>query len=193
MRRFNFMVILFGLLLFAGTALGQEREKSPKGKAATQIGNDWIEVTYSRPILRGRRAVFGENQDDQSVYAGAPVWRFGANTSTRLHTEVALDMGGTTVPAGEYSLFVEIGSDGWTLIVSSHAAQKKYKEGDGIWGSYGYDSAKDVARVPMQVSRLDGSVDQMTIGFMNVTEKGGTLAMWWDDTMAAAPFTVAGM
>lgn len=193
MRPLNVIVLLFGFLLFAGTALGQEREKSPKGKAATQIGNDWVEVTYSRPILRGRRAIFGENQDDQSVYAGAPVWRFGANVSTRLHTELPLEMGGTTVPAGEYSLFAQIESDGWTLIVSSHKAQKKYKEGDGLWGSYGYDSANDVARIPMNVSKLDGSVDQFTIGFMNVTDEGGTLAMWWDDTMAAAPFTVAGM
>ena len=189
MQHLKFFIFMFGFLLLAGTAFGQNKEKSPRGHAATQIGSDWIEVDYGRPILRGRRAIFGENQDDQSVYAGAPVWRFGANTSTRLRSDTDLMIGGTHVPAGEYSLFVDIGADGWTLIVSSHAAQKVYKEGEGLWGSYGYDSAKDVARVPMQVSKLDGSVDQFTIGFMNVTEKGGMLAMWWDDTMAAAPFT----
>ncbi len=191
MLKFNIFVFLAAFLLFAGTADAQNREKSPQGKSQTQIGTDWIEVSYSRPILRGRRAVFGENQNDPSVYAGAPVWRFGANTSTRLMTETALTFGDTTVPAGEYSLFAEIGESGWTLIVSDHKAQKVYKEGEGIWGSYGYDSSKDVVRVPFDISKNEHSEDQFTIGFLDVTEAGGILAFWWGDTMGMAAFGVA--
>ena len=37
-----------------------------------------------------------------------PVWRAGANVSTRLKTEVPLTFGGKTVPPGEYSLFIDL-------------------------------------------------------------------------------------
>ncbi|NND71803.1 MAG: DUF2911 domain-containing protein [Rhodothermales bacterium] len=191
MFRLNLFIIAAAMLMLVGSADAQDREKSPRGKAATQIGNAWIEVDYSRPILRGRRAIFGENQADTGVYAGAPVWRFGANTSTRLMTEIPLMFGDSLVEPGEYSLFAEIAEGDWTLIVSSHKAQKRYQEGDGLWGSYGYDSAKDVARVPLNIVKMDSSVDQFTIGFMNVTDAGGSLAFWWDNTMGSAAFQVA--
>ena len=48
---------------------------------------------------------------------GAPVWRAGANQTTRLKTEVPLEIGGKKLAPGEYSLFVDLKEGGWTLIV----------------------------------------------------------------------------
>ena len=189
MLRLNLFLFIAAALLLVDTSEAQNRAKSPAGKAATQIGEAWVEVEYSRPILRGRRAIFGENQADQGVYAGAEVWRFGANKSTRLKTEVALKFGDTVVEPGEYSLFAEIKEGDWTLIISSHAAQARYQQGEGLWGSYGYDSGKDVARATLNISKIASSVDQFTIGFMDVTDEGGKIAFWWDDTMGVASFT----
>ena len=43
-------------------------------------GGKWIEVTYSRPMLRGRTDIFGKGADyGKTVNGGAPVWRAGAN------------------------------------------------------------------------------------------------------------------
>src|SRR5437764_12727612 len=89
-------------------------------------GGKWIEITYGRPLARGRD-VFGsgENYGKAALDVGAPgfppppVWRAGANVSTRLKTEAALAFGGKTVPAGEYSLFIDLKPSQWTLIVSS--------------------------------------------------------------------------
>src|SRR5262244_768327 len=95
------------------------RSASPPGTAATQVGGKWsaadanseprysggkwIEITYSRPILRGRADIFGNGADyGKKVLAGAPVWRAGANQTTRLKTEVPLMMGGKKMDAGEY-------------------------------------------------------------------------------------------
>jgi hypothetical protein len=39
---------------------------------------------------------------------GAPVWRVGANQTTRLKTEVPLIFEGKTLPVGEYSVFVDL-------------------------------------------------------------------------------------
>jgi hypothetical protein len=182
-------------LLIASTLAAQtERPKSPRGQAATQIGEHWISVDYGRPILRGRTGIFGEGDDyGKKVNAGGPVWRAGANQSTRLSTDVALKFGDQTLPAGEYSVFIELKSaTEWHLILSNWGAQQQYNRDDkeNLWGAYGYTADKDVVRVPMQVQKIDISVDQLTFGFVNGTAQGGALALWWDDTMAWAPFSL---
>lgn len=185
------------------------RPLSPRGQAATQIlgeystgqqpsyeGGKWIEVDYGRPILRQRKNFFGEGENyGKQANAGAPVWRAGANQSTRLKTEVDLKFGDKTVPAGEYSLFIELKSPTeWTLIVSNWGAQQQYSRDDkeNLWGAYGYTADKDVARIPMQVQQIQNSIDQLTIGFADVTKNSGTLFLVWDTNFALAPFT-AGM
>ena len=191
MRAVNFVVFLVVLLAVADVA--QAQPASPRGDAATQIGETWITVNYGRPILRGRTNIFGEGESyGQTVYSDAPVWRAGANKSTRLKTTADLQFGDHTLPAGEYSVFVELKADGWTLIFSNHTAKDNFRdEGDGLWGAYNYTDDKDVFRVPMMVEQIDSSLDQFTILFIDVTDSGGTLAMFWEDTMASAPFTLA--
>jgi hypothetical protein len=186
----------------------QQRPLSPAGSAATQVGGSWvktergqryqdgkwIEITYGRPIKRGRD-LFGSGADyGKTLNAGAPVWRAGANVSTRLETEVPLQIGGKTVPAGEYSLFVDLTNDKeWTLIVSSWPAQEKYDPNnkEALWGAFSYTPDKDVARAAMKVNKLPYSVDQFTIAFTDMTATGGTIAMMWDTTIATVPFTIA--
>jgi hypothetical protein len=186
-----------------------QRPASPRGAAQTQVGGKWmesergpryeggkwIEVDYGRPIKRGRASLFGAGADyGKALNAGAPVWRVGANQSTRFKTEVPLMLGDKTVPAGEYSMFVELKSPTeWTLILSSHAAQEKFdrNEKTALWGSYNYTPDKDVARAPMQVEQIRFSVDQLSIGFTDVTADSGMIRIWWDTTMASVAFKVA--
>src|SRR5688500_18569445 len=114
------------LALAAGAVIAaaqQDRPKSPRGTAETQIGANWIEISYGRPIKRGRSDIFGTGADyGKKLEAGAPVWRAGADVSTRLKTSIPLQIGGKPVPAGEYSLFIDLDANNWTLIVSSWAA-----------------------------------------------------------------------
>jgi Protein of unknown function (DUF2911) len=205
LRRHGLITAL--MLLAAGFALAQtpapgaaptpaapRRAASPPGTAATQVGSKWIEITYSRPILRGRTDIFGTGADyGKKVDASAPVWRAGANQTTRLKTEVPLEIGGKKLEPGEYSLFVDLKESGWTLIVSTQPYQEKYdpNEKAKTWGAYNYDPKFDVARVPMKMVTPQVSADQFTIGFVNMTDKGGAIAMAWEKTGAVAPFTVA--
>ena len=201
-------------LLLAGvmSASAQDNKKplSPAGTAATMVGGTWsapdkdgersysggkwIEVTYSRPMLRGRADIFGKGADyGKAVNGGAPVWRVGANQTTKLTTEVPLMIGGKKVEAGSYDLFVELKEGAWTLVVSTQPTQEKYdrNEKTKIWGSYGYDPKFDVVRVPMTMMTPAVSVDQFTIGFVDMTDAGGKLSMAWEKTGAVVPFTVA--
>ena len=153
-------------------ASAQERKPpSPAGTAATQVGGKWttpnkegersleggkwIEISYSRPILRGRTNIFGKGADyGKLVNGGAPVWRAGANNTTRIKTEVPLVLGGKTLPAGEYSLFVDLKESGWTLIVSKQAYQQNYDANEKLatYGAYNYDPKFDVLRAPMKMA-----------------------------------------
>ena len=184
---------------------------SPRGTAATQVGGKWvvekegtapryregkwIVVDYGRPILRGRTDIFGAGADyGKTVNAGAPVWRAGANQTTRFKTEVPLVFAGKTLPAGEYSLFVDLKPGAWTLIFSKQPFQQKYDPANKAqtWGATNYDQAQDVLRVPMTVTTIPSSLDQFTIGFLDMTQQGGKLGMWWEKTQATAEFTVGG-
>lgn len=186
------------------------RPASPPGTAATQVAGKWvtadkpgampryqdgkwIEVTYSRPILRGRKDIFGTAADYGKAVSGSdPVWRAGANQSTRLKTEVPLVFGGKTLPVGEYSVFVDLKPGAWTLIFSKQPFQLKHDAAnkDATWGATNYDQAQDVLRVPMTVASIPISVEQFTFGFIDMTQQSGTLAIWWDRTQATADFTV---
>lgn len=183
-----------------------QKPSSPRGTTATEVGGKyadtpdgpvykggkWIEVSYGRPIKRGRQALFGSGADyGKTVNAGAPVWRAGANQTTRLKTEVPLVFDGKTLPAGEYSVFVDLKEKGWALIFSNWAAQAKYDPNNknALWGAYEYTPDKDVLRAPMKLGVLPFSMDQFTIAFIDMTPTGGTLAMMWDTTVATAPFT----
>jgi hypothetical protein len=198
-------------------AQGGGRPMSPEGIAQAQVlgnwvkgerpaftlgresyqGGKWIDITYGRPLQRGRDLFgSGESYGKAALDVGAPgfppppVWRAGANASTRLKTEVPLAFGDKSVPAGEYSLFIDLKPAQWTLIVSNWAAQAKFDPQDktALWGAYGYTPDKDVARIPMKVDVLPFAVEQLTWSFLDMTNDGGRMAVMWGKTMASAPF-----
>lgn len=201
MRLSRFPLIAAVLLVAASAALAQ-RPASPRGEAAIQVGGEyeerryvggkWITVDYGRPILRGRTGIFGEGSDyGKGANAGAPVWRAGANQSTRFMTEVDLKFGDKTLPAGEYSMFIDLKEGDWTLIMSTHAAKNGFREpGEGLWGAYNYTPDKDVLRVSMDVDSTSVSYEQLTISFVNVTAEGGSLALMWENTVGMASFSL---
>ena len=181
---------------FAPAVAQDGRPASPEGAAATQIGDAWIDITYSRPILRGRNGYFGAGESyGEAVNAGGPVWRAGANVTTRINTEADLMIGETTVPAGEYSLFVELKEGAWTAIISKQGYMEAFdsdKMAEGLtWGAYGYNAEHDVARAPMTVETTEYSIDQMTILFSDVSAGGGAIVVMWDNQTGVLPFGVA--
>ena len=167
------------------------------GRESYQNGK-WIEITYGRPLARGRDlfgsgANYGKAANDVGApgLPAPPVWRAGANVTTRLKTEVPLMFGTRTVPAGEYSLFIDLKLPEWTLIISSWAAQPKFDPNDktALWGSYGYTPDKDIARVPMKLDQLPYDLDQLTWAFLDMKNTGGRIALMWGTTLASTPFT----
>ena len=161
-------------------------------------GGKWIEITYGRPLKRerdlfGSGADYGKAVNDVGTpdLPAPPVWRAGANVTTRINTEVPLEIGGAMIPAGEYSLFIDLkGPQNWTLIVSAWPVQRKFdpKDKTALWGAYFYTDEKDVARAGMKVETLSYSVEELTWAFLDMTNDSGRIALMWDKTLASVPF-----
>lgn len=204
MKRSQATFLGLGLASLAATPWAEKpKPLSPRGTASTQVGGTWtagtgggarqysggkwIEVDYGRPILRGRRNIFGSGADyGRGVNAGAPAWRAGANATTKLSTEVPIVVAGKTLQPGAYDLLVDLKESGWTLILSTPKTQERYdpEERAAMWGAHGYDPKFDVVRAPMTMSEAELSVDQFTISFLDMTDSGGKLVMAWDATIA---------
>jgi len=193
--------LMMGALVFAQG----NRPASPTGTAATQVGGKyvpgsegpvyqggkWIELTFGRPIKRGRD-VFGGSGANYGKVANPdqPVWRAGANATTELKTDVPMIINGKTVAPGAYTVFIDLKPNNWTFIVSNWPAQTRYdpKNKEALWGAYEYTPDKDVVRAPMTLATLPFSVDQLTWGFTDMTDTGGKLTIMWDKVVASVPF-----
>lgn len=164
----------------------------PKAAEPTYVGGKWIEITYGRPILRGRD-VFGSGANYGKVAnPDAPVWRAGANFTTQLKTEVPIVINGKSVAPGTYTVFVDLKEKGWTFILSNWKAQTRYDPNNKaeIFGAFGYTPDKDVVRAPMKMETLPHSHAEMSWQFLDMTDAGGVLAVMWDKTLASVTFRI---
>jgi hypothetical protein len=176
----------------AAIQVGGKWDKTPDGGQTYRDGK-WIVVDYGRPLLRGRKEIFGTAADYGTfVNAGAPVWRAGANNTTRLTTQVPLQIGGKTIAPGVYNVFVDLKPGNWTLVLSTQPVQEQFDPNDKVRlsGATNYDVKFDVLRAPMSVRTADASIEQFTIGFTNVSDTRATLSMAWDKTLATVDLAV---
>ncbi len=209
-RALAIVTLAMALTISTLAAAPQDRPLSPAGTASTLVGGQWgkdaagnatytdgkwIEVIYSRPMLRQRTNIFGSGADyGVAVRAGTPLWRAGANNTTVLKTEVPLVLGGRTVAPGEYGVLIELKSaKEWTLVLTSQPRQQQFDPNNktDLTGAVNYDPKFDVVRVPMQVnSSAPQKVDQLTYAFVDVTKTGGKLTLAWENTVATVEFKV---
>ncbi len=174
-KRFIFVIALFTLAL---TAFAQQPDKSkrpsPPGTAEVTLKQKRITVDYSRPSLKGRKAVGGQ------LVPYGQVWRTGANEATALTTEADLNVGGVNVPAGKYTLYTLPSEGTWKLIMSKQTGQ---------WGTI-YNEDQDLARVDMQKTALEQPVEQFTISFEKTGDDSANLVLQWENTQVSVPVKV---
>ena len=189
------------IALEAQTIPNVQLPPSPQGKSAVQLGGrwektagapryvdgKWVVVDYGRPLLRGRTEIFGTRAEYGKVVSdGEPVWRMGANDSTQFTTQVPLSIGGKTLQPGVYNAFAELKPGAWTLVLSTQPRQPRFDPNEKVllYGSYNYDPKFDVLRAPMSVRTSDTRVEQLTIGFVNVTATSAVMQVMWETTVA---------
>jgi len=160
--------ILFASLIIAESCRRGPRP-SPTASASCDLGGGKIiTTTYSSPRMKGRK-IYGD------LVPLGKVWRAGANEATTFVTSSELVVGGTTVPAGKYTIFTIPNADRWTFIINRKT---------GEWGiPYKYEST-ELARVGMTVSELPSAVEDFTIAY-DKSLRGCTLRIDWEITRAS--------
>jgi hypothetical protein len=128
-----------------------------------------MRVIYSRPQLDGRK-IFG------GLQKYGEVWRMGANEATEIDFYKEVKINNTKIKKGRYTLYAIPYPDKWTLIVN--------KDTD-TWGSFRYDSTKDVVRMKLPVMKNEITED-MTIVF-GKTSTGADMNVYWDDAKVTLP------
>jgi len=172
-----------GLLLAATAVIAQQKAppKSPPATATVTVNGKSITITYSSPRVNGREGKIYTKDGLISHDPHYPVWRGGANAATTLKTDADLTIGDLSVPAGTYTLFVDISDPAnWVLIVN-----KK----NGEWG-LAYDSTQDLGKTKMTMSAPPSLVEDLTY---TITDNGGgkgTLTLAWENVSASVPIQV---
>jgi hypothetical protein len=169
------VLICAALAMTAGVSFAQ---KSPPADTSVTLAGKTITIKYSAPSVRGRQ-IFGDGGliSHDPHY---PVWRAGANSATALHTEADLDIQGLKVPAGDYTLFVNVADPNhWEFIVS-----KDTKE----WG-LAYKDNMDVGRVKMDMSKPPALVETYKMTLSSAGENSGKLQLEWENHVASVSLT----
>ncbi|MBT8244104.1 MAG: DUF2911 domain-containing protein [Winogradskyella sp.] len=151
----------------------RDLDKSPMDATSIGRGNKQLaKVYYSRPQLKGRTV-----GTDLAPYG--KVWRTGANEATELILHVDMNLNGTKLKAGAYSLFTIPGEKEWKIIVSSDLNN---------WGASGYKKENIVASIKVPVTMSDKSLEAFSMAFVP-SDDGVHLHMGWDKVRVAVPFT----
>ena len=164
---------LLGALPLMAQKVNSSGGNSPHETTGAVVDGNRVTITYGRPFMKGRE-IWGK------LVPYDKVWRTGSDEATLLITQKPIAIGGTTIPAGAYTLFTLPAADGSAkLIINKQIGQ---------WGvgPGSYDEKQDVARVDLKKETLETPVEQFT---MAVT-RGGDLKMSWDKTQYSVSFTV---
>ncbi|HEX7903336.1 MAG TPA: DUF2911 domain-containing protein [Chitinophagaceae bacterium] len=127
-------------------------------------------VIYSRPKKEGR-TIFG------GLVEYGKLWRMGANEATEIEFFKHVKINGKKISKGRYTLYGIVNENMWTLIVN--------KETD-TWGSFKYDSKKDVIRIDVPVQKLTEPQESLVMFFEKSTT-GINLVIAWDMVKVALP------
>ena len=156
--------------------------QSPPMDTSVTIEGKQIWIAYHAPSVRGRKIFGGADtlQPDNTV------WRAGADQATFLHTDAALDLNGVAVPAGEYTLFIDLDKGKWQLIVNKQTGQWGIKQD----GAANFQESQNVGKVAMTMSKPPALVEQYKITLSSAGGNKGKLEFAWENVVASVPFTV---
>ncbi|HSC37281.1 MAG TPA: DUF2911 domain-containing protein [Chitinophagaceae bacterium] len=172
--KYTFLALIFGCALFSASAQTLKTPApSPTQTVKQDFGLSSIELSYSRPGIKGRK-IFGD------VVPFGKVWRTGANSATTLTFGDDVTIGGTKIPAGKYGLLTIPDADNWVLIITKQL---------NVTSPAAYKPESDVVRVTAKTIDLPFAIESFTIQFGNVQPTACELQLMWDKTVVLLPIT----
>lgn len=146
-------------------------QPSPTQTIKQNFGLSSIELSYSRPSIKGRK-IFGD------LVPFGNVWRTGANQATTLTFADDVTIGGTKIPAGKYGLLTIPDKNSWTLIITRQL---------NVTSPDAYKKDSDIVRVVAKPMLLADKMENFTMQFGNIKPASCELFIMWDNTGVSLP------
>ncbi len=167
--------ILFAGLMLSAALLAEAQLKTPAPSPAQTLRQDFglgnIEISYSRPGVRGRK-VFGD------LVPYGQVWRTGANSATTLNFSDEVIIGGKNIAPGKYGLLSIPGAKEWIFIISKQT---------NVTSPADYKADQDVVRVNVAVTKSNTPTETFTLSVQDITNTTCNLVLSWEKQTLTLP------
>ena len=144
---------------------------SPTQTVKQEFGIGTVELTYSRPVAKGRK-IYGE------LVPYNKLWRTGANAATKIVFSEPVEIGGKKLDSGTYVLYTIPGIDTWVVIIN---------KGLKNWGIDGYKESEDVIRFNIEPVKNKKKAESFTMEFNDVKATSCSLDIKWEKTLVSIP------
>ncbi|MBC7872521.1 MAG: DUF2911 domain-containing protein [Ferruginibacter sp.] len=171
MKKLFITALAVSALMFTNAQPLTTPQPSPTQTLKQNFGLSSIELSYSRPGVKGR-TVFGD------LVPYGKVWRTGANQATTITFGEDVMVGETKVPAGKYGLLTIPDASDWTIIIS--------KQTD-VTSPDAYKQDQDVARFKAKPFPLPMSIETFTISVDDVKSSSCNVGIMWDRVYVMFP------
>lgn len=171
------LLLVFAVFAMAFNANAQIEtpQPSPFSKIEQKVGLTDVTVEYSRPNMRGR-TIFGD------LVPYDKMWRTGANKNTMISFSTDVMVGGKTLKAGSYAIFVTPSEKSWEVVFYSDTEN---------WGTpRNWDDSKVAAKVSADVYPLPMKIETFTLSFDDLTNDSAVLGMMWENVYVGVKFEV---
>lgn len=150
---------------------------SPTQTIIQDFGLGKIELTYSRPGIKGRQ-IFGQNSE--LVPLGKP-WRTGANAATKIHFSDPVSVGGNQLDSGSYVIYTIPGREQWDVVFS---------KGTAYPGQEGFSANDDLFHFKAPVVLHKEKIETFTMQFTDLKNESCNLLLKWANMDVIVPLTI---
>jgi len=173
MKKKLILAVMFSAFLFCYSYTQNlvTPQPSPTAEIKQNFGLSQIELSYSRPGVKGRK-IFGD------LVPFSKVWRTGANEATRITFGDDVMIGDKKIPAGKYGLLTIPGQSEWTVIFTKQL---------DVTSPADYKEDQDIVRVSVKPYQLPFSVETFTIDFNDIKSGSCKLELMWDSVYVPVP------
>lgn len=174
MKKLSFAIAM-GLLV-ATSSFAQEFKMpapSPSSTLSQDFSTSKIDISYSRPSVKGRQ-IFGD------IVPFGHEWRTGANGATKVTFGEDVYISGKMLKAGTYSLYTIPNKESWEVIFNKSTEN---------WGLSGYDKAKNVLSVTLPVAQTN-LTETFSITIDDITKNTCNIVLAWEKARVSIPVKV---
>jgi tetratricopeptide (TPR) repeat protein len=173
MKKLFFLAASLYILNFSEAQQLTTPQPSPTANIKQNFALSNIEISYSRPGIKGRK-VFGD------LVPFGKVWRTGANNATTITFGEEVMISGKKIPAGKYGLLTIPDQNEWTIIISKQL---------DVTSPAAYKKDQDVVRVTAKPATMPFSIETFMIDIGNIKSNSCSIGMGWETTWVSFEIT----